>query len=68
MIVSLALGSMVPPSPVLAQGSTNEQPTNEDGLSTRWAMAYGLVGLGVVLGLINVCRPGKRKGDAPKPG
>jgi hypothetical protein len=54
---------------VLAQASsTNEQPTNEEGLSTRWALAYGLVGLGVVLGLLNVCRPGKRKGDTPKPG
>ena len=42
------------------------QPAGEN-LSVRWAMAYGLTGLGVVLGLLNVCRPGKRKGDSPKP-
>ncbi|HTN73890.1 MAG TPA: hypothetical protein VL096_01535 [Pirellulaceae bacterium] len=54
-------------APAPAPG-TSAVATNEEGLSTRWAMAYGLVGLGIVLGLLNVCRPGKRKGDLPKPG
>ncbi len=40
----------------------------QESLSTRYAIAYGLVGLGIVLGLTNVVRPGKRKGEKQKPG
>lgn len=45
----------------LAQ-ATNDPPP-EGGLSSIQAVAYGLVILGVILGLTNVVRPGKRKGD-----
>jgi hypothetical protein len=55
--------ALAAPSLCLAQ-ETGTPPA--DALTTRWAMAYGLVGLGIVLGLINVCRPGKRKGDPVK--
>ena len=39
-----------------------------ESLKTHHAMAYGLVLLGIVLGIMNVVRPGKRKGEKPKPG
>jgi hypothetical protein len=48
---------------VLAQA---EEEGAKESLSTRYAMAYGLVGLGIILGLTNVVRPGKRKGEKPK--
>lgn len=38
-------------------------PPPEGGLTSIQAIAYGLVILGVILGLTNVVRPGKRKGD-----
>ncbi len=62
--LACSLGSAV----VQAQTPAPAAEATEENLSTRWAMAYGLTGLGVVLGLLNVCRPGKRKGDSPKPG
>jgi hypothetical protein len=39
-----------------------------ESLKTVQALAYGLVLLGIVLGVMNVVRPGKRKGEKPKPG
>jgi hypothetical protein len=39
-----------------------------ESLKTVQALAYGLVLLGIVLGIMNVVRPGKRKGEKPKPG
>ena len=52
---------------VMAQAEEASEGAKES-LSTRYAMAYGLVGLGIILGLTNVVRPGKRKGEKPKPG
>ena len=53
-------------APLLAQGGiAAEEP--DKGLEGRYALGYGLVILGVILGLVNVCRPGKRKGDPKKP-
>jgi len=52
---------------VLAQADEAAEGAKES-LSTRYAMAYGLVGLGIILGLTNVVRPGKRKGEKQKPG
>jgi hypothetical protein len=46
--------------------STLEPIEDTSGIG-KWALAYGLVGLCIVLGLINICRPGRRKGDAPRP-
>jgi hypothetical protein len=40
----------------------------EESLQTRYAVVYGLFMLGTILGLMNVVRPGKRKGDKPQPG
>lgn len=53
-------------TPVFAQAPA---PAPEAGVSlkTIQALAYGLVLLGIVLGLMNVVRPGKRKGEKPKP-
>jgi hypothetical protein len=63
---ALTLGLvLVVPSLIFAQDAGTPPA---DALTTRWALAYGLVGLGIVLGLINVCRPGKRKGDPVKLG
>lgn len=50
---------------VVAQTAA-DAPT--ESLKTHHAMAYGLVLLGIVLGIMNVVRPGKRKGEKPKPG
>ena len=63
-IVALALSPAVP-AYVAAQDKAADAPAAE-GMSNKWAVAYGLTGLGVVLGLINICRPGKRKGDSVK--
>ena len=30
---------------------------------SSWVMAYGLTGLGIVLGLVAVCRPGNRSSE-----
>jgi hypothetical protein len=46
--------------------ATTDKPA-EENLQTRYAVVYGLVMLGVILGLVNVVRPGKRKGDKPQP-
>ena len=51
-------------SKALAQ-IASDAPT--ESLKTHHAMAYGLVLLGIVLGLTNVVRPGKRKGEKQKP-
>jgi hypothetical protein len=53
-------------APLFAQGAAAAEPESE-GLQSRYALGYGLVILGVILGLLNVCRPGKRKGDPKKP-
>jgi hypothetical protein len=49
---------------VFAQPPT--EAAAEEDMATKWPVAYLIVGLGIVLGLINVCRPGKRKGDTVK--
>lgn len=49
-------------TPLFAQTEETDQ-----GLEGRYALGYGLVILGVILGVINICRPGKRKGDPKKP-
>ncbi len=60
-VVSLLSASA---SQLVAQVAT-DAPT--ESLKTHHAMAYGLVLLGIVLGIMNVVRPGKRKGEKPKP-
>ena len=47
----------------LARGKKEEEPPKATG---SWAMAYGLVILGVVLGMLVVCRPSRRR-DRSKP-
>lgn len=62
--LALAVWLMVLGSPAWAQ-IAQDAPT--ESLKTHHAMAYGLVLLGIVLGIMNVVRPGKRKGEKPKP-
>jgi hypothetical protein len=54
-------------TPLWAQGGAAADDGASEGLQGRYALGYGLVILGVILGLLNVCRPGKRKGDPKKP-
>ena len=54
-------------APLWAQGGVAADNPADEGLQGRYALGYGLVILGVILGLLNVCRPGKRKGDPKKP-
>ena len=63
--LTVAFGWLSSASNLWAQVAT-DAPT--ESLKTHHAMAYGLVLLGIVLGIMNVVRPGKRKGEKPKPG
>ena len=45
-------------APVLAQAKPKEE---EEGGGGRWVMSYGLVLMGVVLGMLVVCRSSRRR-------
>ncbi|MGD9127306.1 MAG: hypothetical protein PVH19_07985 [Planctomycetia bacterium] len=49
----------------LAQ-DTNKSAAKEDGATNLWLMGYFIVGLGIVLGLLVLCRSARRS-DRAKP-
>jgi hypothetical protein len=62
-LLILAFAWLATATPLFAQAAEE----TDQGLEGRYALGYGLVILGVILGVVNVCRPGKRKGDPKKP-
>ena len=55
---SVILTTTVLTAPLLAQ----DEPTGPQDKSS-WVLGYALVILGIVLGLVAVCRPGNRSAD-----
>lgn len=48
---------------VAASSFAQEEAATGPKDKASWVMAYGLTGLGIVLGLVAVCRPGNRSSE-----